>query len=739
MEPLFKILKLIMALLPLLSPTYLFNTLLKCRLCRHVTGAIFLAILVVEGAILVFSVNNFERDRLLEIEREGFTVVRAWLEISADNPQTLKKTAPMISSGSVLISARVMDEERTLIEELSQHSILARTDNTFTVTWSPQQLGYPVFVTAVLDKSEIPGQVTAFIWRIIGLVLLISFFVTVVTMIILNRLVLRPIRQLRTGMADACIDLSHPDEYLIKKTRNDELGDVALAFNDMLKRLSAAFGEIRLQQDSLQENNNRLESEVSQRTQELSDTVRKLRREATERERVEKALDATNGVFTSDHLKKIAYTDTLTGLANRDLFIDRCRQVLRQMQRADIKAAVHLIDLDGFNAINQAYTQQGGDTVLQAIGDRLQGLVRESDTLARLSADEFALIQFDISDSDDASVLAQKITEHVSQPIRWQNEEIEVACSLGITLLSVDDTSVEEVLQHVALACKRAKQDQGSSYHFYADEMNRQALERQEIERDLKKALTNNELEVYFQPKLDVKNNRVSGMEALVRWNHPQRGFMSPAHFIPIAERSHLIVSIGHWVLREACRQARRWQANGLGDLKVAVNVSAVQLTEICMVTEVRRILLETGLSPHLLELEITESAVMKNVEETITILENLRALGVSLSIDDFGTGYSSLNYLKRFPVKRIKIDKAFVDEITDLNSDGVIARAVVTMGHSFGMEITAEGVEEDFQLEFLRNLGCDEIQGYLYGKPMKAIDFEAFVKMRTQSSLAAQ
>ncbi|WP_417841942.1 putative bifunctional diguanylate cyclase/phosphodiesterase [Terasakiella sp.] len=728
-----------MALLQTLSSKYFLETLFHCRLCRHVTGAVFLAILIVEGAILIFSVNNFERDRLLEVEREGFTVVRAWLEISADGPQTMKKMAPMIGSGSVLISAEVVDDAGHEIAKLSQHSILAPNKETFTVTWTPQKLGYPLYVTAVLDKSEIPGQIRAFIWRIIGLVLLISFFVTVVTMVILDRLMLRPIRTLRSRMTDACVDLAHPESHLIEKSRNNELGDVALAFNDLLKRLSAAFGEIRMQQDSLQENNNRLETEVGERTKELNETVRELRREASERERVEKALDASKGVFTSDHLKKIAYTDTLTGLANRDLFMDRCRQVLRQMKRADIKAAVHLIDLDGFNAINQAYGSQGGDAVLQTVGDRLRGLVRESDTLARLSADEFALIQFDISNSDDASVLAQKITEHISQSIHWQKDEIDVSCSLGITLLEKEDSSVEDVLQHVALACKRAKQDQGASYHFYAEEMNKQALERQIIERDLKKALINEELEVYFQPKLDVKNNRVSGMEALVRWNHPERGFMSPALFIPIAERSQLIVSIGEWVLRAACRQVRRWQADGLGDLKVAVNVSAVQLTQTCIVSQVRRVLLETGLQPHLLELEITESAVMKNVEETITILEGLRGLGVSLSIDDFGTGYSSLNYLKRFPVKRIKIDKAFVDEITDLHSEGVIARAVVTMGHSFGMEITAEGVEEDFQLEFLRKLGCDEIQGYLYGKPMAAVDFEAFVKMRTQSALAAQ
>ncbi|WP_135081692.1 EAL domain-containing protein [Terasakiella sp. SH-1] len=728
-----------MAFFSLFSPQRIWDTLVHCRLCRQVTGAVFIAIVLVEGAILIFSVNNFERDRLLEIEREGFAVVRAWLEISGDSPVTLNKMAPMIGGGSVLLSAQVTDEEGKEVAYLSQNSILAPAQETFQASWSPSELGYPYWVSARLDKTEIPAQVTAFIWRIIGLVLLISFFVTIVTMAILERLMLHPIRQMHARMGEAGLDLAHPENHQVTDRRNDELGDMAGAYNQLLGRLSKAFAEIRTQQENLQHHNTQLESDVAERTKELNLVVHDLRREAVERERAEKALDASKSELSSEHLKKLAYTDTLTGLANRDLFMDRCNQVLRQMKRQDVKAAVHLIDLDGFHAINQTYGSQGGDTVLQTVADRLGALVRESDTLARLSADEFAVVQFDIQDSDDASVFAQRITERIREAIDWQDEEIDISCSIGITLLGSEDTSAEDVLHHVALARGRAKEDQGASYHFYAEEMNRQALERQDIERDLKKALQRDELVLFYQPKLDVRNKHVSGMEALVRWNHPERGLLGPGFFIPVAERSPLIIAIGEWVLREACRQAQRWQGEGMGKLKVAVNVSAVQLAESCMVTTVRQVLLETGLAPHLLELEITESAVMENVEDTITVLEELRGLGVSLSIDDFGTGYSSLNYLKRFPVKRIKIDKAFVDEIVDETSEGVIARAVVTMGHSFGMEITAEGVEEEFQHQFLSNLGCDEIQGYLFAKPMAAVDFEDFVKAQAKDAGSAQ
>ncbi len=728
-----------MAVLSLISPRNIFDSLRHCRLCRQVTGAVFLAILIVEGAILIFSVNSFERDRLLELEREGLAVVRAWMQISGDDPLTLNKMAPMIGGGSVLISAEVNDSTGREIAHLANNTIHGVETETFMARWTPADVGYPYFVEAQLDKSEISEQIVAFIWRIVGLVLLISVFVTAVTMVILERLMLYPIRTLRQRMTDASGDLTHPEDHLIEKARPDELGDVADSYNELLGRLSSAFGEIRIQQDSLQRNNNELETLVSERTKELNEVVRDLRREAAERERAEKALDASNSIFSSDHLKKIAYTDTLTGLANRELFIDRLSQVTRQIKRNGGHAAVHLIDLDGFNRINETYGQAAGDHVLQTVADRLGELLRESDTLARLSADEFALVQHDIVNSDEAAVLAQRVTEHLQHPIKWEEDVIELTCSIGITLLPIEENSVEDIMHHVALAQRRAKEDQGSSYHFYAEEMNREAQERQEIERDLKRAVQNGELELYYQPKLDVRSGGVSGMEALVRWNHPERGFMSPALFIPIAERSSLIEEIGHWVLSEATRQASQWQADGLGDLKVAVNVSAVQLREVCIITQVRQILLETGLPPHLLELEITESAVMEDVEHTIGVLESLRDLGVSLSIDDFGTGYSSLNYLKRFPAKRIKIDKAFVDEIVDVTSEGVISKAVITMGHSLGMEITAEGVESDFQLGFLSNLGCDEIQGYLFARPMPAPDFEEFVKRQSKPALAAE
>ena len=606
----------------LFSKIKIVNRMMQCRLCRHVTGAVFVSILLVESAILIFSVNNFERDLLSEVEREGLAVVRAWLQISGDDPIKLNRMSPMIGEGSVLLTAEVYDTTGNEIAYLAHNTIRAPDIDTFKVTWSENKLGFPLTVVATLDRTEVPIEINAFIWRIIGLVLLLSFFVTIVTMIILERFMLAPIRTIRDRMNDAGVDLAHPERYKIDYTRDNELGDVAVSYNSLLGRLAAAFSEIRIQQDTLLRNNEKLEMDVSARTRELKAVVQDLRREAVERERAEKALDASQGALSSQELKKIAYTDTLTGLANRDLFMDRCNQVLKQIKRTDMQAAVHLIDLDGFNVINQSYGQSGGDTVLQTMADRLGELVRETDTLARLSADEFAVIQLNAEDSDAAAILAERMTQRLMTPVDLNGDQVELSSSVGITLLSESDDSVEDVLHHVSLAKRRAKQDKGGSFHFYVDEMNRQAQERQAIEHDLKNAVLNNELELYYQPKLNLKTGSVSGMEALVRWNHPERGFMSPAAFIPIAERSSLIVKIGDWVLREATRQAKRWQVEGLGDLKVAVNVSVVQLKEICLVTLVRQILLESGLPPHLLELEITESAVMEDVEHTISVLK---------------------------------------------------------------------------------------------------------------------
>ncbi|MDA0305507.1 MAG: EAL domain-containing protein [Proteobacteria bacterium] len=432
---------------------------------------------------------------------------------------------------------------------------------------------------------------------------------------------------------------------------------------------------------------------------------------------------------TKETEHQIVNFDDLTGLPNRALFQDRLEQVLVLARRTGKLAAVHLIDLDHFKDINETMGHHTGDVLLQGIAERLRECVRTSDTVARLGGDEFGIIQVDPADADGVAVLAQKLLNCFANPFDVDGRKIHTNASIGITVFPDDAESPEQALRNADLALYHGKGEGRGTYRFFVSKMHEDIQRRRSIEDDMREGLHRGEFVLHYQPKLNITTNRITGMEALVRWNHPQQGFMSPAEFIPVAERSKLIVPLGEWVLHEACSRNKAWTDAGLGPIKVAVNISAVQLQETDLQELVQGVLEDTGLDPSQLELEITESLAMNNAEASIELFKDLFDLGVSISIDDFGTGYSSLAYLRSFPVQRIKIDKAFVDDIgTDENS-GVIARAVTTLGHSFGMEITAEGVETEDQLSFLRSLGCDEIQGYFFSRPLPGQELEAFLK----------
>ncbi len=432
---------------------------------------------------------------------------------------------------------------------------------------------------------------------------------------------------------------------------------------------------------------------------------------------------------TKETEHQIVNFDDLTGLPNRALFQDRLEQVLVLARRTGKLAAVHLIDLDHFKDINETMGHHTGDVLLQGIAERLRGCVRTSDTVARLGGDEFGIIQVDPADADGVAVLAQKLLNCFANPFDIDGREIHTNASIGITVFPDDAENPEQALRNADLALYHGKGEGRGTYRFFVSKMHEDIQRRRSIEDDMRMGLHRGEFVLHYQPKLNIATNCITGMEALVRWNHPQQGFMSPAEFIPVAERSKLIVPLGEWVLHEACSRNKAWTDAGLGPIKVAVNISAVQLQETDLKELVQGVLEDTGLDPSQLELEITESLAMNNAEASIELFKDLFNLGVSISIDDFGTGYSSLAYLRSFPVQRIKIDKAFVDDIGTDENPGVIARAVTTLGHSFGMEITAEGVETEDQLSFLRSLGCDEIQGYFFSRPLPGQELEAFLK----------
>ncbi|HEX8409551.1 MAG TPA: EAL domain-containing protein [Thermoanaerobaculia bacterium] len=408
-----------------------------------------------------------------------------------------------------------------------------------------------------------------------------------------------------------------------------------------------------------------------------------------------------------------AYHDALTGLPNRLLFRDRLTIALAHAKRQQTSLVVMFLDLDGFKIVNDTLGHSLGDELLRVFAARLRSVVREGDTIARMGGDEFTVLLTDLKNDDDASRIAQKLLETVALPAGVEGHELYVTTSIGIAIYPNDGDTAELLLKNADLAMYRAKELGRNSYQLCTPAMNSRAAERLSAENALRRALEREELVLHYQPLVHLKSRETAGMEALLRWNRPGYGLVPPASFIPIAEETRMIVPIGEWVLRQACLQARKWPS-----LRMAVNLSPRQFQQSDLCDVVSRALAESGLDPRLLELEITESTAMLNSERTIATLAELRELGVRIALDDFGTGHSSLSYLRRFPIDRVKIDREFVAEIDKSRSNRAIVSAIVTMAHGLDLAVTAEGVETEEQVEFLREQKCEEVQGFLYGRP---------------------
>jgi diguanylate cyclase (GGDEF)-like protein len=419
-------------------------------------------------------------------------------------------------------------------------------------------------------------------------------------------------------------------------------------------------------------------------------------------------------------LEHQANYDALTGLPNRNLLHDRLRQAVYS-QRAARAIAVVFMDLDHFKFVNDSLGHSTGDLLLKAMAERLRTVLREGDTVGRVGGDEFVLILNDQSNEEIIYRAMQRISAKVSEPITIEGKELYVTSSAGISIYPQDGRDVDTLLKNADAAMYRAKDHGRSNFQFYTSEMNERVNERLALENALRRALERQELALHYQQKVNLKTGQIVGSEALVRWMHPEWGLVRPARFIPLAEETGLIVSIGEWVLREACRQSRAWIDAGLNPGVVSVNLSVRQFRQEGLVRSVDRILHETGLDPAQLEMELTESMVMGNVDAAIAILQGLKQLGVALSVDDFGTGYSSLSYLKDLPIDALKIDRSFVRDIGggEEAEDGVLAQAIISLGHSLHLKVIAEGVETDAQMRFLRRQGCDEVQGFYYGEPV--------------------
>ena len=447
--------------------------------------------------------------------------------------------------------------------------------------------------------------------------------------------------------------------------------------------------------------------------------------------------DITERKLAEERIHHLAYYDALTNLPNRTLLTKLVDQALTVAQRSKLHGCMLFIDLNRFKLINDTLGRAIGDQLLCEVARRFRTVLRDQDLVARLGGDEFAIGLFDIGQHFEASMVAQKLLATLNTPFLIDGHDLRVGGSIGISVYPQDGSDAETLLRLADIAMYRAKQEggaEGDHVAFYSQDMNQGMQERMRIETGLRQALSNGELLLHYQPKFDIASSSIIGAEALVRWRHPQRGLVPPAEFIPLAEATGLVVQVGEWVLEQACAQAQRWQLAGLAPVRLAVNVSAREFTA-SLPGRVQATLQRYGPAPEWLELEITESTLMHNIERVIGILDQIAALGVTLSLDDFGTGYSSLSYLKRFPIDTLKIDRSFTIGIPEDANDCAIANTIISIAQQLKHKVIAEGVETAEQLEFLRQSGCDEVQGYLFSRPLEADAFE----LALRKNLAAQ
>ncbi len=552
---------------------------------------------------------------------------------------------------------------------------------------------------------------------------LISFVVlgiifSLLMMGMLRLLIIRRLEKLNKDVAE--IGSRNELSRRVDDTGHDELSTVSSEINRMLGVIEAS--------------QSKLEQRVEQRTEELKKTNVKLEQEIQERRTVEKEL-----VIHKEHLVRLAHYDGLTSLPNRVYFNEMLNKAISRAGRNGSHLAILFVDLDRFKAINDAFGHSIGDKVLKEIASRFSAALRPDDILARLGGDEFIILLQDISEARQIENIAKKMIAACEKPTKVDSHEFYFTASIGICVYPEHGKTLEDLQRNADIAMYQAKRSGGGVCQFFTQAMNEAADEHAKLEAALRLAIKNNEFVLNYQPKLDVKEGIVKGVEALIRWESPTLGMVSPAKFIPLAEETGLILQIGEWTLWEACRANKAWQAAGYTPITVAVNLSPKQFRHQDIAEKVKTILAETGLEPRYLELEITETAVMDDVQEGINKLKDIRDMGVSIAMDDFGTGYTSISYLKRFPVSILKIDQSFIKGIPSSKDDEAITMGIIALAHSLKMKVVAEGVETAEQMQFLADHDCDIVQGYYLSRPLPDAKVrEQFVKLEKTTTATA-
>ena len=666
-----------------------------CRLCRNLTVAAFVAILAIEVAILIPSYRNYEEDLLSERVDIASQAIITFLkhtgsrEINSAALETLMASSPLV--GVSMRREGVGYEAGEAIESPQPADGVLRaaprtSRGTIDLSWGSDPMLSDYQVLGRVDVSDVPSELVAFVFRILGLSLLIAVFVTAVTMFVVDRMMLSPLLKLRARISRAGDDAEHPLRYLTPAGRCDEFGEVEGVFNSMLKQNASYLARLQL-----------LNRELDQLLDERTRTLRR----------------------TEQELEIRTLYDQLTGLASRSLFEEQLDRYLDQArQNAPRKEAVLVLGLNDFQALNGLAGHEIGDRVLQEIARRIARHSADHGHVARLGGDIFGLLVAEAGRIPPESIETRisAIIESCERPVQVGGKPYECEVSAGVAVTPLDGVEARTLLSHAEIVMHRAKKSPSQRVQFFASEFGDQVLRRQEMIRSLKVAIQNQLFQLHYQPQFD-RLRRCTGYESLLRWHHPLHGAVSPAEFIPLAEETGLIVRIGDWVLEQAVVTLKRWAGQGFTG-RIAVNVSALQLHDQGFADRISALLQRCGVSARQLELEITETALMDDVERAMATLNRFRELGLALAVDDFGTGYSSLAYLKALPVSRIKIDRTFVTGLPDNEQDEALCKTIITMAHNMSCAVIAEGVETEAQASWLALAGCDELQGFLLGKP---------------------
>ena len=679
----------------------------RSRISWRITLAVFLTILAVQAGILNFTLKGFESDELSQLRMIGRSSISPLIDPTMTDlltsPLTEKSVNRLLSTtkvkGLTVYGQGISNDRLELIQSYGEPAVTALLDSnnlsktyrsydgsSYEFVFRASGMSSSFFIVVRMDSSEVQGKVLGYVKETILIMLLMSAFVTSVLMMALGHWLLEPILFMRGNLMAASKDPEDPKIQDSPYDPDDEIG-----------------GAIEIAHKLINQN---------------ADNIKRIKSAA------------------EDKIHKLAYYDTLTGLPNRTLFLQSLTEKTRTSGEERIERfAVVAIDLDHFKDINDSMGHNVGDAILRAVGKRLRSAMPEAATVSRTGEDEFAITMPLSTDLNNARDVAERVLNVIrSEPFKVFNEQFQVRASIGVSTFPDDSIDPDHVLKNADIALNRAKEEGRDTIKEYSEDFDRAVQQRFQMLRDLRDAMERNQLSLHYQPQLDLKTGKVIGAEALLRWFKPDNSkqggtFISPGEFIPVAEQSGLIVPIGEWVMETACRNVVEWKQKYGFEGRIAVNVSGNQFSQSDIVEFVRKTIATTGITPHRLELEVTESVFMDDMQHTIQTLKDLHALGVELAIDDFGTGYSSLSYLRQFPIDRLKIDQSFIRNALTDKDDASIARTIVRLGHSLNLKVIAEGVETKDHEKFLMEEGCDEVQGFRYSRPVPAEKFVEFFK----------